>query len=274
MMFTLLFFFFFFFEADVGNYHYGQGHPMKPHRMHMAHSLVINYGLYKHMDVCKPPRASTNDMTKFHSDDYIKFLRHISPDNVAEYSKQAQRCMNPFHLSASPFVSPTHPPIHLFLPVNVGEDCPVFDGLYEFCQISAGGSIGSSLLPTYISRTHAHSPDLSFLLSSFFFFLFLFLFLPAAGATKLNRGSADIVINWAGGLHHAKKCEASGFCYVNDIVLGILELLKSATIFLLAALLQLTSFVFFLGITSESSTLTLTSTTGMGLRRPSILRIG
>ncbi len=33
-------------------------------------------------------------------------------------------------------------------------------------------------------------------------------------------------INWAGGLHHAKKSEASGFCYVNDCVLGILELLK------------------------------------------------
>lgn len=29
-----------------------------------------------------------------------------------------------------------------------------------------------------------------------------------------------------GGLHHAKMAEASGFCYVNDIVLGIIELLK------------------------------------------------
>ena len=38
-------------------------------------------------------------------------------------------------------------------------------------------------------------------------------------------GKADIAINWAGGLHHAKKREASGFCYVNDIVLCILELL-------------------------------------------------
>ena len=42
----------------------------------------------------------------------------------------------------------------------------------------------------------------------------------------MNTGSADIVVNWAGGLHHAKKTEASGFCYVNDIVLAILELLK------------------------------------------------
>jgi histone deacetylase 1/2 len=39
-------------------------------------------------------------------------------------------------------------------------------------------------------------------------------------------GQSDIAINWAGGLHHAKKHEASGFCYVNDCVLGILELLK------------------------------------------------
>ena len=30
----------------------------------------------------------------------------------------------------------------------------------------------------------------------------------------------------AGGMHHAKKAEASGFCYINDIVLGIVELLK------------------------------------------------
>jgi len=30
----------------------------------------------------------------------------------------------------------------------------------------------------------------------------------------------------AGGLHHAKKAECSGFCYTNDIVLAILELLR------------------------------------------------
>ena len=50
---------------------------------------------------------------------------------------------------------------------NVGEDCPVFDGLFEFCQISAGGSI--------------------------------------AGAVKLNKQQTDVCINWAGGLHHAKE---------------------------------------------------------------------
>ena len=30
-----------------------------------------------------------------------------------------------------------------------------------------------------------------------------------------------------GGYHHAKKAKASGFCYINDIVLGILRLLEA-----------------------------------------------
>jgi len=45
-------------------------------------------------------------------------------------------------------------------------------------------------------------------------------------AILLSEGQADICINYAGGLHHAKIREASGFCYVNDIVLGILCLLR------------------------------------------------
>jgi hypothetical protein len=32
-----------------------------------------------------------DEMTKFHSDDYIKFLRSIRPDNMSEYSKLLQR---------------------------------------------------------------------------------------------------------------------------------------------------------------------------------------
>lgn len=48
----------------------------------------------------------------------------------------------------------------------------------------------------------------------------------SAAATKVNKKQTDIAINWMGGLHHAKKSEASGFCYSNDIVLAILELLK------------------------------------------------
>lgn len=41
-----------------------------------------------------------------------------------------------------------------FLLVNVGEDCPVFEGLFEFCSISAGGSIGKKKLIYTLSNVH------------------------------------------------------------------------------------------------------------------------
>ena len=37
--------------------------------------------------------------------------------------------------------------------VNVGEDCPVFDGMYEFCQLSTGGSVGKGCL--LVKKLHA-----------------------------------------------------------------------------------------------------------------------
>ena len=39
----------YFYDADIGNYHYGPGHPMKPHRLAVTHSLVFNYKLHEHM---------------------------------------------------------------------------------------------------------------------------------------------------------------------------------------------------------------------------------
>jgi len=146
------------------NFHYGPMHPMKPHRLSVTHSLVINYGLHKKMQVFKPYIASAPDMARFHSEEYIEFLQRVNPANIQSFNK-----------------SLTH--------YNVGAaDCPVFDGLYEFCARYTGASLEA--------------------------------------AEKLNTEAADIAINWSGGLHHAKKFEASGFCYVNDIVVGILELLK------------------------------------------------
>ncbi|KAK9815117.1 hypothetical protein WJX73_008018 [Symbiochloris irregularis] len=153
----------YFYDPDIGNYYYGPGHPMKPHRIRMTHSLILHYGLHNMMDLFIPAPAEAEDLVQFHDSDYIAFLRTVNPDNQDHFVKQMKK-------------------------FNVGEDCPVFNGLFKYCQSYTGGSVG--------------------------------------GAVKLNHGNADLVINWSGGLHHAKKAEASGFCYVNDIVLAILELLK------------------------------------------------
>ncbi|KAF8610472.1 histone deacetylase [Ceratobasidium sp. AG-I] len=153
----------YFFDSDVGGFHYGPGHPMKPTRIRMCHSLVMNYGLYKKMEIFRAKPANKKEMSQFHTDEYVEFLNKITPGNMNGFVKEQ-------------------------LKYNVGDDCPVFDGLFDYCSISAGGSM--------------------------------------EGAARLSRNKCDIAINWAGGLHHAKKGEASGFCYVNDIVLGILELLR------------------------------------------------
>ncbi len=39
-------------------------------------------------------------------------------------------------------------------------------------------------------------------------------------------GEGEVAFNIAGGLHHTMKSKASGFCYVNDPVIGILKLLN------------------------------------------------
>lgn len=153
----------YYYDEEIGNFYYGPGHPMKPHRMRLAHHLILAYGLYRQLEIYRPSLLAEEALTMFHTDDYVHFLQHVNPDNLNQYSMELSR-------------------------YNVDVDCPVFDGLYQFCRMYTGGSVG--------------------------------------GAYKLNKKTADIAINWAGGLHHAKKAEASGFCYINDIVLAILELLK------------------------------------------------
>jgi histone deacetylase 1/2 len=41
----------YFYDSDVGNYAYVAGHPMKPHRIRLAHSLIMNYGVYRKMEI-------------------------------------------------------------------------------------------------------------------------------------------------------------------------------------------------------------------------------
>lgn len=46
----------YFYDSDIGNYAYVTGHPMKPHRIRLAHSLIMQYNLYQKMEiyVCGP----------------------------------------------------------------------------------------------------------------------------------------------------------------------------------------------------------------------------
>jgi acetoin utilization protein AcuC len=47
-----------------------------------------------------------------------------------------------------------------------------------------------------------------------------------AGAAMLTRGECDVAFSFGGGLHHAWRDHASGFCVYNDVVVAITRLLQ------------------------------------------------
>lgn len=65
-------------------------------------------------------------------------------------------------------------------------DCPIFPGMYDYVRLAVGGSLTAARL----------------ILSS----------------------EAFIAFNPSGGFHHAQAGRASGFCYLNDVVLAAMEL--------------------------------------------------
>ena len=61
-------------------------------------------------------------------------------------------------------------------------DCPVFEDMYDYSVLACGATV--------------------------------------AGAEMILAGEAEVAYNPSGGLHHAHREQASGFCYLNDVALG------------------------------------------------------
>jgi acetoin utilization protein AcuC len=68
------------------------------------------------------------------------------------------------------------------------EDNPVFSGVYDFSLLTAGATL--------------------------------------LGARKIASGELQVAFNPVGGFHHAGRDHAEGFCYVNDIAVAVIQLLK------------------------------------------------
>lgn len=71
---------------------------MKPHRMRMVHNLILNYNLNNKMQILKPPRASPEEMTRFHTDEYIDFLKHVTPETATDLTRNHEICWSFFVL--------------------------------------------------------------------------------------------------------------------------------------------------------------------------------
>jgi histone deacetylase 1/2 len=157
----------YFLDEELAAFSYGTSHPLKLLRTRLVDELLTaTPHILSQLDIFTPTPATDQQLTMYHGDDYVEFLKQIN--STTQYDFHAQ--MHKYNVGA------TNP------------NTPLFSGLYEYCQLYTGASLGC--------------------------------------AHRINKGLCDVAINWAGGATHAKKHSAGGFSFINDVVLTILELLK------------------------------------------------
>lgn len=159
--------------------------PANQERQSLVTSLIKAYGLEQWCEgIVEVSPATRLDLEKFHGKEFVDVLLRPRYD--------LDRRLDQFD-SISLIVSVKYDgreaedsdtSLELY---GLKYDCPVFPFMAEYCKLVAGSSI--------------------------------------AAARQLIRSLENtIVINWYGGRHHCFKNRASGFCYVNDIVLAITTL--------------------------------------------------
>ncbi|CAG9761970.1 unnamed protein product [Ceutorhynchus assimilis] len=119
-----------------------------------------------------------------------KLLSHPNV-SVVESSDASQEALKSFHStdyvdllkSLNYFDSSLDNIEEKHLEYGLAYDCPIFSNIYDFATCIAGGSLSAARL--------------------------------------LAAEKCRTVINWFGGWHHAQRDSASGFCYINDIVIAI-----------------------------------------------------
>ncbi|PYM59418.1 MAG: acetoin utilization protein AcuC [Candidatus Rokuibacteriota bacterium] len=146
------------YSEEWRRFDYGPEHPLRMERLGLTWRLMEAYGLTAgpKLKVLTPEPASVEAITRFHTPEYVEVLRAVSGGDWVPHAAG-------YGLGAG--------------------DNPIFPGLWEAAQLTAGGSL--------------------------------------LAAQLVLDGEATRAFHFAGGLHHAMPNRASGFCYVNDAVLAI-----------------------------------------------------
>lgn len=179
--------------------------PSNENRSTITKTLVAWYGLDNALEnecveIINYRYASNYDLTQFHTRDYIDILlKNRDPDMLIDEMSENQADIvnklekyNHDKIYNSKINEESNDDNRLKLEkYGLLDDCPLFPFVEQYSKIVAGTSI-------------------------------------AAAEWLVNQASTEdkqnIAINWCGGRHHAHRNKASGFCYVNDIVLSITRL--------------------------------------------------
>jgi len=162
----------YYYDPEIGNFYYGHGHPMKPHRVRMAHDLIVRYGLHRHMEVwelrlgpiavtffwttwvdacdhelqmLRPVHMSEETMQAFHSKEYIG-ERHwwitavgIDPGDLEDIYLPVP--LTDFLKNVTPENQERYSKeVKNFSFVN---DCPVFERIFDYCQVGSSRVVSS-----------------------------------------------------------------------------------------------------------------------------------
>jgi histone deacetylase 1/2 len=158
----------------------------------LTDELVKAYDLQQHMTLCACgtpalPLLPPQEACRFHTDSYVRFLQQIANNGIDVVDEAGNYALN-----ASVCFSETA--WRACLPVDPSHSAFGPHRIRpcprrQYAQIYAGASVDA--------------------------------------ASSLSSGAADIAINWIGGQTHARRDCASGFSYVNDVVLAILTMLRT-----------------------------------------------
>lgn len=185
--------------------------------------------------------ATEADLQTFHSTTYVDYLKKAQDSSDLEKLTDSEEVAD----------------------FNLEYDCPLFKNVFDFARIIAGGTltaadllfpddlpkenviISENIVPkSYLKfkqkggkdKDRSDVYDLPSNLSMDEAMVEscqspAVLRRPTARTTpktvlSIKPDFQTVAINWFGGWHHAQRDAAEGFCYVNDIVLGIQRLLK------------------------------------------------
>ncbi|MHC4657479.1 MAG: arginase family protein, partial [Planctomycetota bacterium] len=147
----------FIYSPELEKYSYPPEHPFNTIRPKKTREIASSMGLLSgdgRSEVAPVP-VGRMVLKKFHSARYLHALKKASP---RRWDAEA-------------------------FDMGLGtQDCPIFERLYDYAVLAAGGTL--------------------------------------VAAERILAGAAEVAFNPSGGFHHAGPERASGFCYINDVALA------------------------------------------------------
>ncbi|GEQ68660.1 hypothetical protein JCM33374_g2328 [Metschnikowia sp. JCM 33374] len=170
-------------------------------RSALVDSLIAAFGLHEKCSVVNVGRASAKDLCTFHDPGYIgELLRERRAtedegDDKDDKRGDGKESGNHEYGNDESGNDDNREAIEIHgkaaAKYGLAFDCPPFANLNEYVTSVAGSSLSAANV--LLSKAN-------------------------------HRSTQHVAVNWYGGRHHASRNSASGFCYVNDIVLAILRL--------------------------------------------------